>query len=113
MLAQYDELDSFVEGQRSTPACDQLLALSERTSDILRSNLSTWPKEGSLEETHLAGRGFNIEHAGFIYRQLSSQRRVLTAARVLHPERFHGWSILIYMMLVLIRTTGHLNCPGS
>ncbi|KAF8604930.1 hypothetical protein BDV93DRAFT_605802 [Ceratobasidium sp. AG-I] len=112
VLIKNKELEEFIRSQRSMPSCNQLLALSERAADLLRSNLSTWPAGRSIAEINIAGRGFTVERAGFFYRQLSEQRRVFTAARVLYPERFHGWSALFYMVLVLTRKSGHLGCPG-
>lgn len=110
MLIQHDELDEFIEDQLSAPAQDHLLTLSEYVADLLHTNLSTWDSETPLEEMTFSTRGLTLEHAGFLYRKLTLQRRVLTAARVLYPERFHGWSILFHMILVLLRESGHFNC---
>lgn len=113
MLVEYADFDEFLAEQYCMPAHDQLLSLSEHAAGLLRANLSDWAIERSVKDFVIPTPGLSIEHIGFLYRHLSGQRRVLTAARVLYPERFHGWSTLFYLMFIMLHRTGHLGCSNS
>lgn len=102
MLILKDELDDFIMHQRNKPeaSISTHAALAATVSDILHENIMYWGKNpGEVHET-LRNEWFSAIDAGFLLMALTEERDIFPAGRIIHPERWSGWSVLFYMITV-------------
>ena len=102
MLILTDELEDFIEDETDDPdnSINTHSVLAATVSDILHENMMYWGKNPGKKHETLRITGFSAIDAGFLLMALTEERDIFPAARIAHPRRWPGWSVLFYIITI-------------
>jgi hypothetical protein len=99
------ELHSYIKEATINPddTMDAYSLLTAIVSDLLYQNMMFWGKNPDKEHESLHVTEFLPVDAGFLLMALTKERDMFPAARIAHPGRWPGWSVLFYMLTMNVR----------
>ncbi|KAF8604934.1 hypothetical protein BDV93DRAFT_605804 [Ceratobasidium sp. AG-I] len=105
VLILKNELDSYIKDTTVDPddTMDAHSVLAATVSDVLYQNMLYWGRNPDQTHESLRVTEFLPADAGFLLMALTEERDAFPAARIAHPGRWPGWSVLFYMITMNLK----------